>query len=249
MDTWTATSFLALALAAILSGCTPGGPAGETVVQGGSKVETGTAASTEPSGTPVGWGAKSRWLLPSSSRVKAEDFIDRVDNPYWPLAPGASWTYEAKTDEGVETILVVVLPQKKRIMGIQCYVVRDTVKLDGETIEDTYDWYAQDKQGNVWYMGEAVDNYENGVVVNHDGSWEAGRDGALPGIKVWAEPHVGRTPYYQEFYAGEAEDLGKDLQLDGRASVRAGDYADLLVIEEWTPLDPGFVERKYYARD
>jgi hypothetical protein len=133
------------------------------------------------------------------------------------------------------------------VVGIECVVVRDTVSLDGELIEDTHDWYAQDKDGNVWYMGEDSKEYEGGQVTSTAGSWEAGVDGALPGIKVWATPLVGDAPYYQEYYEGEAEDLGRDVALDGTASVQFGDYTDLLVVEEWTPLEPEVVERKYYA--
>lgn len=196
---------------------------------------------------PDGWGSPDSWVKPAESLPDRANFVAGVDNPYWPLVPGTRWVYEAETDEGTERIDVRVLDETRVVAGIECVVVRDTVSLDGELIEDTFDWYAQDKAGNVWYMGEDSTEYEGGTVVSTAGSWEAGVDSALPGIKVWAEPHVGAAPYYQEFYEDEAEDLGRDLALDGTASVPFGEYSALLVVEEWNRLAPETVERKYYA--
>lgn len=228
---------LVLALALTLSACGDE----QTPASGG-----GASSPSAPSQVPAGWGGSDTWEWPSESGIDPSNFVAEVTNPYWPLPPGAEWHYAAETDDGTETIKVVVLAGSKEIMGVACTVVRDTVKLDGELIEDTYDWYAQDKDGNVWYMGEDSKEYEGGKVVSTSGSWQAGLDGAEPGIKVWAQPHVGGPPYFQEYYQGEAEDLGKDLGLDGTAQTPTGTYDGLLVVEEWTPLDPGFVERKYY---
>lgn len=197
---------------------------------------------------PDGWGPAEDWVLPTTTPLDPVDFVKGVDNPYWPLVPGTTWIYEAQSAEGVERIEVVVLDETRVVAGIECVVVRDTVLLDGEVIEDTYDWYAQDADGNVWYMGEDVNNYEDGELVNHDGAWEAGVDGALPGIKVWAVPRVNLAPYYQEYHEGKAEDLGRDVSVNGEASVPFGEYRDLLVVEEWNALEPGVVERKYYAQ-
>jgi len=206
-------------------------------------------SSEQPSSTdiPEGWGDPDSWVKPADSLPDPADFVAGVDNPYWPLVPGALWVYEAKTDEGAERIEVLVLDETRVVAGIECVVVRDAVSLDGELIEDTYDFYAQDNGDNVWYMGEDSKEYESGQVVSTAGSWEAGVDGALPGIKVWGTPHVGEAPYYQEFYGGDAEDLGRDIALDGTASVPFGEYSDLLVVEEWNKLAPETVERKYYA--
>ncbi len=176
------------------------------------------------------------------------DFVAVVDNPYFPLAVGSTWVYEGEADEPgkVEHIEVVVLPETKEILGIQATVVRDTVTVDGVLLEDTYDWYAQDRDGNVWYLGEAVKNYEDGELVDTDGSFEAGIDGALPGIVMLAHPKVGDA-YRQEFYEGEAEDLGEVLSVGGEKTVPAGDYADVLVTKDWNPLEPEVVEQKTYA--
>jgi hypothetical protein len=232
-----AAAFLVLTLSA--AGCSTNGQNGDA---GGQPSTTPSAAAFL---APAGWGGPSTWVLPP---FDPSGFVAGVSNPYWPLAPGTRWSYEARTGEGTETIEVVVLPQTRDVMGVTCTVVRDTVKLDGELVEDTFDWYAQDASGNVWYMGEDTKEYEGGEVVSTAGSWEAGVGGAEPGIKVWAAPRIGGPAYYQEFYEGEAEDLGKDLDLSGEAQTPDGSYRDLLVVEEWTPLDPGFVERKYYAK-
>ena len=119
---------------------------------------------------------------------------------------------------------------------------------DGELIEDTLDWYAQDVAGNVWYLGEDTAEYENGVIVSTAGSWEAGVDGAQPGIIMLADPQVGDV-YRQEFYAGEAEDLAEITALTGSVSVEGGSWSgdEVLVTEEWTPLEPEVRERKTYA--
>lgn len=207
-----------------------------------------TEQETASEGVPPGWGSPEDWLMPSETgTLDPANFVDEVANPYWQLKPGTKWTYEATTEDGTETIEVVVLPDKREVMGVECTVVRDTVKLEGELVEDTYDWYAQDKDGNVWYMGEDVDNYEDGKLKDHEGAWEAGVDGAKPGIKVWATPRLGELPYYQEYYPGKAEDLGKDIGHKGTATVPFGTYENLLIVEEWTPLEPEIIERKFYA--
>lgn len=176
------------------------------------------------------------------------DFVDVVDNPYFPLAVGSRWVYEGEADTPgeVEHIEVVVLPESKEILGISATVVRDTVSVAGVVIEDTLDWYAQDKDGNVWYLGEDVKNYEDGKLVDTDGSFEAGVDGALPGIVMLAHPAVGDA-YRQEFYEGEAEDLGEVLSIGEEKTVRAGHYTDVLVTKDWNPLEPEVIEQKTYA--
>ena len=180
--------------------------------------------------------------------IDPADFVAAVTNPSLPLAPGTRFVYEGESDGEAETVTVIVAETTRSILGVACTEVRDTVEVDGELVEDTLDWYAQDEDGNVWYFGEDVKNYENGVLVSTDGSWLAGRDGAKPGIIMQAHPQVGQT-YRQEYFPGEAEDMARVLQLDGSASVPYGDFEDCLVTEEWTPLEPGHVEHKYYARD
>ena len=179
--------------------------------------------------------------------IDPNNFVDVIDNPYLPFPVGASWTYEGTEDGETENVKVTVTPERKEIMGISATVVRDTVSTgDGEVVEDTYDWYAQDRDGNVWYLGEDSTEFENGKAVGTSGSWEGGVDGALPGIVMQAQPEVGQA-YRQEYYAGEAEDLAEVDQLDATESVPFGDFDQLVVIKEWNPLEPDVVEEKYFT--
>jgi hypothetical protein len=176
------------------------------------------------------------------------DFVAAVDNPFLPLTPGNTWTYEEVDEEGVtELVEVEVLEETRDIAGISATVVRDTVSIDGVVQEDTYDWFAQDVDGNVWYLGEDVSNYdEQGNFTDNDGSFEHGVDGAFGGIAMPGDPQVGDA-YRQEFHEGSAEDLGQILALDGTASVPFGEFDGLLVTRDWNPLDPEVIEEKYYA--
>jgi hypothetical protein len=180
-------------------------------------------------------------------RVSPSDFVDGVDHPYFPLRPGSSWVYEGTADGASERIEVLVTPERRQVMGISAVVVRDTVTADGELVEDTFDWYAQDREGNVWYLGEATKEYEDGRVTSTDGSWEAGVDGALPGVVMPARPEVGDA-YRQEYYRGEAEDLAEVVRAGDRARVPFGEVGDLLVTKEWNPFEPRTIEEKSYAR-
>lgn len=178
--------------------------------------------------------------------IDPADFVDVVDNEYMPLRPGMRWVYAGVEGGERERIEVVVTGARRRVLGIDAVVVRDTVTIDGALVEDTFDWFAQDRSGNVWYLGEASREYENGEVVSTAGSWEAGVDGALPGIVMPASPSVGDA-YRQEYYLGEAEDLAEVVQTGAEVSVPAGDYSDVLVVREWNPLEPDVVEEKSYA--
>ena len=171
-------------------------------------------------------------------------FVARIDHPYFPLRPGAKWAYAS--DDGTERIEVTVLDETKSVMGITATVVRDVVTVDGVVEEDTFDWYAQDADGNVWYLGEATEEYADGTI-DTAGSWEAGVDGALPGIIMLAQPSKDRA-YRQEFYRDEAEDMARVIRLADRETVAGKAYDGVVVTEEWTPLDPGVVEHKFYAR-
>jgi hypothetical protein len=178
--------------------------------------------------------------------VEPADFVTGIDNPWLPFTPGSAWVYESIGEEEVERIEVVVLEETRQVMGVAATVVRDTVTVDGELVEDTFDWYAQDTEGNVWYMGEETAEYENGEVVSTAGAWEAGVDGALPGIIMMADPAVGDA-YRQEYYPGEAEDMAEVVRDGASEEVAHGAYDDLVVIEEWTPLEPEVIEEKSYA--
>ena len=161
------------------------------------------------------------------------DFTTEIDNPYWPMSPGNRWVYrETDGKGGVQRVDVTVTDRTKVIDGIEAVVVHDLVTEQGEKVEDTLDWYAQDKDGNVWYLGEDTTEYENGKPVSKEGSWEHGVDGAQAGIIVPAKPEQGLT-YREEYYAGEAEDAAEVLSVEGRAEVpfgqvqRRADHAEL----------------------
>jgi len=176
------------------------------------------------------------------------DFGGPIDNPYLPMAPGTRWIYRETDPSGdALKVRVVVTSREKQILGIDATVVHDVVTDHGELIENTRDWYAQDACGNVWYMGENTKEYENGVVVSTAGSWEAGVNGAQPGVVMPADPQVGLS-YRQEFYAGEAEDAATILSLTEQAEVPYGHFSDVILTREYTPLHPKVLEYKLYAK-
>lgn len=177
--------------------------------------------------------------------LSTEEFSTGLTNPYLAFAPGKTFYYAGETDEGLETIVVEVTHQKKTILGVPTTVVHDRAYLDGELIEDTYDWIAEDKHGNVWYFGEDSREIEDGQVVSTEGSWEAGVDGALPGILMPAQPRIGMK-YQQEFYEDVAEDMAQVLSLSETVHIGLGTFSGVLETMEWTPLEPGHREHKFY---
>jgi hypothetical protein len=226
---------LAVLVAGLLAGCGDDGGTATTSSTSTSTPDGGSAPVMDP-----GDGGDYQPQLDTLA------IADAIDNPYMPLAVGSRWRYEGESDGVQEVIDIVVTPDRKLVMGISAFVVRDTVTADGELVEDTYDWYAQDSAGNVWYLGEDAKEYENGVVVSIAGSWEAGVDGALPGIVMPAAPHVGDV-LRQEYLPGEAEDMMKIIATGGTATVPAGIFTAVLTTQDWTPLDPDVVEEKAYA--
>lgn len=190
---------------------------------------------------------------PYNPAINPADFEDAdgepndVDNPYFPLKPGTTFIYEGEEDGQVERGEVRVTRDTKTILGVRTVVVRDRVTLDGELVEVANDWYAQDTRGNVWYFGEEVNNYENGKLKDHAGSWETGQNGAKPGIIMQARPKVGDT-YRQEFAPGVAEDAATILSLNKRVSVPYGSFNNVLQTRDFSCIEP-VDEHKYYARD
>jgi hypothetical protein len=181
--------------------------------------------------------------------LDAADFTTDIDNPYWPMTPGSRWVYRETDGRGeVQRVEVTVTSRTKTIDGIEARVVHDLVTTpDGERVEDTLDWYAQDSKGNLWYLGEDTKEYENGKVTSTEGSWEHGVDGAQAGIIVPAKPEQGLT-YREEYYAGQAEDAAEVLSIEGRAGVPFGSFTGTLITRNFTPLEPNVVELKFYAR-
>ena len=216
---------VALAVAILLAGC--GGSAGER--------------RSDPAAADLPQGSDSVDLDPAA-------FSTEIDNRYWPMAPGTRWTYREVAAEGEELVVVVTVSSETRTIanGITARVVRDTVARDGELLEDTVDWYAQDERGNVWYLGEDTAEFDGGSVTTRAGSWEAGVDGALPGVIVPADPLDGMA-YRQEHDEGEAEDAGEVLSVAEQAEVPAGHFSDVLLTKDTTALEPDVLEYKLYA--
>ncbi len=176
------------------------------------------------------------------------DFVDVIDNPYFPLPPAVKWEYEITEGNGnKQTDTLEVLKETRNVNGVQATVVRDTVRSGGQIVEDTFDWFAQDKYGNVWYIGEAVDNYVGGVLAGHGGSWEWGVDGALPGIIMWSDPsaHVNEE-YHQEYYIGKAEDMGKVLSAKESVTVPFKAFDQVVKTLDFSNIEAG-QEQKFYA--
>ena len=200
---------------------------------------TATAATACP--RPLPQGSDPVTLDPA-------DFVAHVDNPYLPFPRGAVWVYRETDPTGSsQKITVTVTTHTKHILGIAATVVHDVATEKGHLVENTYDWYAQDTCGNVWYLGENTKEYENGKVVSTAGSWEAGVDGAQPGVVMPADRQVGQS-YRQEYYAGEAEDNARILSLDEQAQVPFGHFRDVVLTRETTPIEPRVLEYKLYAQ-
>jgi hypothetical protein len=176
-----------------------------------------------------------------------QDFVAVIDNPYMPFLPGTRTVFEGVSDGERERNVVVVTDRTKVILGVTTTVVHDQVfSANGDLAEDTFDWYAQDRFGNVWYFGEDTAEYADGKVSSTKGSWEAGVGGARPGIVMLAQPTVGES-YHQEYFEGEAEDIGTVVALDESVSVPYGSFDRVLVTEDTTPLEPQILEHKFYA--
>jgi hypothetical protein len=177
--------------------------------------------------------------------IRPADFGSTIDNRWLPLVPGTVFRY---SDAGKEDIEVTVTAQKRTVMGVECLVVHDVARLAGTTriLEDTFDWFAQDRAGNVWYFGEDTTAYPEGAPPVKDGSWEAGVDGAKPGVVMPAAPKIG-DHYRQEYLAGQAEDQAEVLALDEKVTVPFGTFQHCLKTKDYTDLEPGSDENKYYC--
>jgi hypothetical protein len=178
--------------------------------------------------------------------IDPTDFTANVTNPYFPLVPGRTLIYEKVDSDGIEHIEVTTLNQTFIIEGVDCRVVRDVVRQNGVVVEDTIDWFSQDDDGEVWYMGELVQNFEDGLLDNLDGSWRHGKDGAKAGIIMKDEPEVGDA-YRLEFYLNEAEDFAEVIGVGETVTVPAGTFTNCIRTRDTTPIEPGNIEEKVYA--
>ena len=180
-------------------------------------------------------------------QAKSIAWVNEITNPYFPLPPGTTFHVEGTTDGIPASDDMAVTHDTKVIVGVLCTVVHDVGYTDGVLSEDTLDWYAQDSDGNVWYFGEDTKELDpDGNIISTEGSWEAGVNGAQQGIIMEANPHVG-DKYQQEFAAGVAQDMAQVLNLNRSACVSYGCFDDLLLTKEFSPLEKGVTEHKYYA--
>lgn len=203
-------------------------------------------AIAEGTATPV---PAATTPMPSLTSVNLANFSDptNITNQYSPMKSGTRFIYKGYVKGHDVEDVIKITDQTKVILGITTVVVRDTEKVNGKLTEDTFDWYAQDNYGNVWYFGEYSTQYKNDKVIGHEGSWEAGVNGALPGIVMEGNPQVGDI-YNQEFAPGVAEDMAQVLSLSKSLHVPFGRFdGNVLLTKEFSPLEPGVVEHKYYA--
>jgi hypothetical protein len=240
-----ATALLGIGLSAVLA----------TSACGVDATTTEKAAKDKNSGEATAAESSGQGGLPQGSepvKLDPADFTTRIDNPYWPMAPGSKWVYSETDTVGTREKVVVEVTDKTKMIanGIEARVIRDTVTENGQPIEITDDWYAQDKAGNIWYLGEYVTNYNNGKVTGHSGSFEAGVDGAQPGITMPANPEPGMT-YRQEYYKGEAEDKGAVVTVgDEQVQVPFGFFdKGVLMTRDLVPTEPKVQELKFYVPD
>jgi hypothetical protein len=184
----------------------------------------------------------------SSSPPDPADFVERVTNPWFPLRPGTTLRYRGETDGTPGRDVFTVTHDTKTIQGIRATVVHDRVILHGRVAEDTLDYYAQDKAGNVWYLGEDTKELDRrGNVKSREGTWHAGVDGAEAGIFMPARPQAGQS-FRQEYYKGHAEDHFRIVSLHATVRVPAVSTRKAMRTREWTPLEPGVRDVKYYVR-
>jgi hypothetical protein len=202
----------------------------------------GLALLTSPA---FGQGSPRLADAPYNPTINPADFTHVVTNKYYPRNPGMKATYGKNTSKGAERIEVEVTGETKSVMGVTLLVVREREWVNEQLVEDTKDWIAQDKDGNVWHFGEAVDNYKDGRLVDHDGSWEAGADGAKPSILMLGNPKVGDT-YRKEHDPTKGEDSETVAAVGKKVTVPQGTFEDCVQIRDWNSIKDES-DQKYYC--
>jgi hypothetical protein len=182
---------------------------------------------------------------PYQPKIEPSNFLPIINHPYYPLVPGTIMTFLEKDGDETQERTVTVTHDTRIVMGVKCVVVHDVITEDGDVQEDTYDWFAQDKQGTVWYFGEATKEFKGRGRVSTEGSWEAGVNGQ-PGVIMPAHLAPG-PPYRQEFSPNNAEDMGQIIALNESVTVPYGSFTKCLRTKEWSLLESG-TEKKWYAK-
>jgi hypothetical protein len=231
----TIAAVAAIAIGTAVSACGGSGSNGGTQAAGSGTTAAPTTATLPVDSTPF--------------PIDPSEFTTEIDNPYWPMKPGSQWVFRETDAEGaVSRVVVTVLDKTKMIAnGVEARIVHDQVTEGDQVVEDTYDWYAQDADGNLWYLGEDTTTYENGKPKTKEGSWEAGVDGALPGIIMPADPQVGMT-YREEYYKGHAEDGASIISTDALAKVPYGRFENGVQTRNFSGIEPDVIEEKIYAQ-
>ena len=178
--------------------------------------------------------------------IDPANFVSTIDNPYFPLQPGTTFIYGGQMPGGFERDEFAVTHNTRMILGVTCVEVHDSVFTNGVLTEDTLDWFAQDRDGNVWYFGENTHELEDGLISTISGTFMGGVNGDKPGIIMKAHPAVGDF-YRQEFSLNNAEDFGETLSLNEVVTVRFGTFNHCLKSQEKSPLEPDVLEDKFYA--
>ncbi len=187
-------------------------------------------------------------LVAAGCGSSSPQFSAQVTNQWFPLRPGSMWVYRGVKDGEPSREVMKVTHRTRVINGARCVSVDDRLYLSGRLEERTTDWYTQDRHGNVWYYGERTAELDrNGKLKTTEGSWTAGFEGAEPGIFMYARPKVGQSAR-QEHLQRQAEDHFQVLRLDASVSVPQGSSQHALLTKEWTPLEPGVLDHKYYVR-
>ncbi|WP_148613245.1 hypothetical protein [Nocardioides rubriscoriae] len=180
-------------------------------------------------------------------RLRPEDFTARIDHPYWPMRPGTTWHYVEHGGGEVARVRVTVSRRTRLIEGVRARVVHDVARVGGEVVEATWDWYAQESAGSLWYLGEFSQTFEDGVPVSTEGSWVHGRDGAQAGMILPARPRPG-CGYREEYRAGVAEDRARILSTHEVLRTPTGLHRGVVQTANTSPLEPDVLENKFYAR-
>jgi hypothetical protein len=178
--------------------------------------------------------------------IDPANFGGPIDNPYYPLTPGRTLIYEAHTPDGLKRNVVAATHNTRVILGVTCVEVHDVVSINGATVEDTLDWFAQDKDGNVWYFGESTKEIVAGLIASVEGSFMAGVNGAKPGIIMQAHPVVGDL-FRQEFVLNKGEDTEEIIGLNESVTIKLGTFEHCVHIKETTALEPAIIVNDFYA--
>lgn len=244
------------ALAIALTGCADkGGPSAPVAPATSNQPQPNPDHSAPPSAAaPESASATASPAAASANPAKVVDgkryrptiipaeFTTQITNEYLPLVPGTAMTYQGAGEKNVFN----VTDRTREVMGVTTIVVRDQAFEGGAIIEDTEDWFAQDAAGNVWYFGESTAECDGHRVASRHGSWEAGVDGAQPGIVMLANPEIGDY-YRQEYLRGEAEDVARVLRLGVTITHKSTTYPNVVITEDFSKLEPAVVEHKKYA--